>query len=699
MSRIKTGSLIGIDVGGTFTDCVLVQADGSTVVEKTFTTPEDPSKGVLDGLEKLASKTGLPINDFLAAVIRIVHGTTITTNAVLTGRGAKTGFVTTEGFRDVLLMRRGVREDQFNSKCAPPAPLVPRSLSYTVVERVGCEGRENVPLDRQGVREVVRTLKRNGVESVAVSFLFSFLNPGHELEVAEILKEDFPTAYVSLSTEVLPQLRAYERHSATALNAYVGPILTRYLERLTARLESAGFYGRLLIMQSNGGVMAPEMAARFACRTLLSGPAGGPVAGIFCGTRAGHQDLITMDMGGTSFDVSFIKKGQVSFTTEGSVGGHAMAFPVLDIHTVGAGGGSIAVVDEGGVLQVGPASAGADPGPICYGRGGTAPTVTDADLVLGYLGADDFLGGKFRLDLAAAENGIADKIAGPLAIDRLHAAEGIHRLVNTTMADAIRLVSIGAGHDPRQCVLIVAGGAGAVHAAAIAAELGICHLLIPRNASVFCAAGMLLSDLKHDYVRTLSGELTKISPEKIHALYREMAEEAIETLSQEGVRKEDIELSYGVDLKYVGQFHEVTIPFAAPDESFTELKKAFDAQHRRLYSYNLPDQPAEALHWRLTAVGRIERPSSEKRATHSSQSVESKRRQVVFDGVKIEAQVFDGAGLAPSITVRGPAIVEEPTTTVVIPPKWELSVNNFDDYEMSFDDGAVNVAPKRRGRL
>ena len=537
-------------------------------------------------------------------------------------------------------------------------------------------------------------LKRNGVESVAVSFLFSFLNPGHELEVAEILKEDFPTAYVSLSTEVLPQLRAYERHSATALNAYVGPILTRYLERLTARLESAGFHGRLLIMQSNGGVMAPEMAARFACRTLLSGPAGGPVAGIFCGTRAGHQDLITMDMGGTSFDVSFIKNGQVSFTTEGSVGGHAMAFPVLDIRTVGAGGGSIAVVDEGGVLQVGPASAGANPGPICYGRGGMEPTVTDADLVLGYLGADDFLGGKFRLDLAAAENGIAEKIAGPLAIDTLRAAEGIHRLVNTTMADAIRLVSIGAGHDPRQCVLVVAGGAGAVHAAAIAAELGIGHLLIPRNASVFCAAGMLLSDLKHDFVRTLSGELTKISPEKIHALYREMAEEAIETLSQEGVRKEDIELSYGVDLKYVGQFHEVTIPFSAPRESFAELKKAFDGQHRRLFSYNLPDQPAEALHWRLTAVGRTERPSSEKRMTHSSRSAESKRRQVVFGGGKIEAPVFDGARLAPSMTVHGPAIVEEPTTTVVIPPQWRLSVNDFGDYEMSFDDGAVNVAPK-----
>ena len=363
MPQIETGSLIGIDVGGTFTDCVLAKADGSTVTEKTFTTPEDPSMGVLDGLEKLAAKTGFSLEDFLRPVVRIMHGTTITTNAVLTGRGAKTGFVTTEGFRDVLLMRRGVREDQFNSKCAPPAPLVTRSLSFTVAERVDCDGREKVPLDRPGARAVVGALKHSGVESVAVSFLFSFLNPSHEFEIAEILKEDFPAAYVSLSTQVLPQLRAYERHSATALNAYVGPILTRYLERLTARLESAGFHGRLLIMQSNGGVMAPEMAARFASRTLLSGPAGGPVAGIFCGTRAGHQDLITMDMGGTSFDVSFIKDGQVSLTTRDPWAATPWRFRCSIFSTIGAGGGSIAVVDEGGVLQVGPASAAADPGP------------------------------------------------------------------------------------------------------------------------------------------------------------------------------------------------------------------------------------------------------------------------------------------------------------------------------------------------
>jgi N-methylhydantoinase A len=684
MTPSNSSFLVGIDVGGTFTDCVLVEADGKTNVEKTFTTPEDPSLGVLSGLEKLADRAGLTCKEFVAAVSRIVHGTTITTNAVLTGRGAKTGFITTEGFRDVLLMRRGVREEQFNSKCAPPTPLVPRHFTYTVSERVDCAGREIAALDSGGAREVLRTLKRSGIESVAVSFLFSFLNPSHEQEMAQLFKEEFPEAYVSLSTEVLPQLRAYERHSTTALNAYVGPILTRYLDRLTARLKSAGFHGRLLIMQSNGGVMAPMMAARFACKTLLSGPAGGPVAGIYCGERAGHKDLITMDMGGTSFDVSIIKGGQVSFTNEGSVGGHAMAFPVLDIRTVGAGGGSIAFVDEGGVLHVGPASAGANPGPICYGRGGQEPTVTDADLVLGYLGAEDFLGGKYRLDFAAALKGIDQRIAKPLGIDTLSAAAGINRLVNSTMADAIRLVSIGEGYDPRQCVLIVAGGAGAVHAAAIARELGIRKLLVPRAASVFCAAGMLLSDLKHDYVRNLSGELSTLSWEKILQLYREMEAEALETLADEGVRKEDIVLTYGVDLKYAGQFHELTIPFNLSSDGFGDLEQSFDAHHQRLYGYHLLDQPAEALHWRLTATGQIERPSfSEKRGASAGESADKRNRAVVFDGLKVHAEVFDGAQLTPPMKIHGPAIVEEPTTTVVIPPQWELSVNSYGDYELS----------------
>ncbi|MBM4297626.1 MAG: hydantoinase/oxoprolinase family protein, partial [Deltaproteobacteria bacterium] len=467
--------------------------------------------------------------------------------------------------------------------------------------------------------------------------------------------------------------------------AYVGPILARYLNRLDVRLRHGGFTGRLLIMQSNGGVMAPETAARFACRTLLSGPAGGPVAAIFCGRRAGYIDLITMDMGGTSFDVSFIKGGEVSFTTEGEVGGHATAFPVLDIRTVGAGGGSIAWVDEGGVLHVGPASAGADPGPICYGRGGKEPTVTDADLVLGYIGAEDFLGGEFNLDRDAAVQGIAARVGKPLGIDTIAAAEGINRLVNSTMADAIRLVSIKQGYDPRQCMLVVAGGAGAVHAAAIASELGIRRLLIPRVASVFCAAGMLLSDLKHDYVRTFSGDLATLSRAKVRSLYDEMISEAFRTLGEEGVKKSAVTLTYAVDLKYVGQFHEVTIPFGSPADEFARLQKDFAAQHKKLYGYNLPGQAVEALHWRLTALVRTERPANFGKAETKAKAraTAAKRRSVVFDGRKYAAQVYNGKQLGGRVILKGPAIIEEPTTTIVIPPGWHLTLNKFGDYEMA----------------
>jgi N-methylhydantoinase A len=654
------------------------------MVAKTFTTGKDPSEGVISGLEKLSAEVGLSLREFLGRVVRIVHGTTITTNAVLTGSGAKTGFLTTKGFQDILLMRRGIREDQFNPKYNPPPPLVPRNLTFAVSERTDREGREIIPLDCEGSREAISALSRAGVESVAVSFLFSFLNPKHEQQMAQLLKEEFPEAYVSLSTEVLPQLRAYERHSTTVLNAYVGPILTRYLDRLTDRLEAAGFKGRILIMQSSGGVMAPEMASRFACRTLLSGPAGGPVAAIYYGQRAGQNDLITMDMGGTSFDVSFIKNGQVSFTTEGEVGGHAMAFPVLDIRTVGAGGGSIAWVDEGGVLHVGPHSAGADPGPICYDRGGEDPTVTDADLVLGYLGEEDFLGGEFPLNARKSLEGIQERIAKPLGVDAITAAEGIHRIVNSTMADAIRLVSIRQGHDPRQCTLVVAGGAGPVHAVAIARELGIRNLLVPREASVFCAVGMLLSDLRHDYVRTFSGELSGLAKKKIEGLYGEMETEAMLTLEEEGVsKKEDVVLSYVVDLKYVGQFHEVSAPFDGPTHGFAQLTESFDALHQKLYGYSLPGEPVEALHWRLTAIGRTEQPSRGGKApSPKKRATVKKQRGVIFERQEVKTDVYDGGDLSSHTGIQGPAIVEEPTTTIVVPPGCRLLVNEFGDYSV-----------------
>lgn len=675
---------VGIDVGGTFTDCVVVDSKGASTIVKAFTTPNDPSEGVITGLEKLGLKLGLSVEDFLSRVTRIVHGTTITTNAVLTGRGAKTGFITTRGFRDILLMRRGIREDQFNSKRNPPAPLVPRRLTYTVAERVNCEGQKRLPLDWAAARQAVVSLRKAGVESIAVSFLFSFLNPEHEREVAQILSEEFPEAYVSLSSEVLPQLRAYERHSTTVLNAYVGPVLAHYLKELTDKLMEAGFTGQLLIMQSNGGVMAPEIASRFACRTLLSGPAGGPVAASFYGKRVAENDLILMDMGGTSFDVSLIKDGLASFTTEGNVGSHAMAFPVLDIRTLGAGGGSIAWVDEGGGLHVGPGSAGANPGPICYGRGGEEPTVTDADLVLGLLGEEDFLGGEFPLDFSGAGKGIESRIAKPLGLDLLKAAEGIHKLVNSMMADAIRLVSISRGYDPRQCTLVVAGGAGPVHAAAIARHLGIRKLLVPRESSVFCAVGMVLSDLKHDYVKTYSGEISTIPREGVAALLREMEVDAAKTLRGEGISDDDMVFSYAVDLRYVGQFHEITVGFGSLTDGLAILEKSFHERHNKLYGYSLPGEPVEALHWRLTAVGRTKKPSGfGKRILDASKRPTKKNREVIFDSRRIKTPVYEGSDLLLGAKMEGPAIIEEPTTTIVIPPGWDLWVNEHQDYQMT----------------
>lgn len=409
-------------MGGTFTDFLVVDPSGASRVYKTTTTPDDPARGFFAGLRRIAGDRGLELADFLAQVETIVHGTTITTNATLTGNGARVGFLTTEGFRDVLGMRRGLRERQYDSKHSPPSPLVRRRLVRTVRERISCEGQVLEPIELDDVGAAAAAFAQAGVESVAVSLLFSFFNPAHEQAAAAVLAERLPGVYVTLSSNVLPQVRLYERNSTTALNAYVGPILSRYLQSLGRALAENGFTGSLLIMQSNGGVMAPEVAADFAVGTLLSGPAAGPMAGIAYTRGLGIDNVLTVDMGGTSFDICLIKEGQPEVTTDGSVAGHRIAAPMLDIHTIGAGGGSIAWVDPGGMLRVGPKSAGAEPGPVCYGRGGKEPTVTDANLLLGYLDADFFHGGELQLDQAAAERAVSERVGAPLGLDTVAAA-------------------------------------------------------------------------------------------------------------------------------------------------------------------------------------------------------------------------------------------------------------------------------------
>jgi len=681
---------LGIDVGGTFTDFLLVDEHGDHYIFKSLSSPKSPSIGVAKGLSDIAGFTNMSLEDFLNKVEIIVHGTTITTNAVLTRSGAKTAFITTAGFRDILNMRRGLRDRQYDSRYNPPEPFVKRRDCYTVEERIDCEGNVLKPLNEEMAKSVIDAIKQNDYEAIGVSTLFSFMNPENERRLGEMLHEAFPDKYISLSSEILPQLRVYERNSTVALNAYVGPILSRYLERVEKNLFEGTFEGTLLIMQSNGGVMSPEMGARFAVNTLLSGPAGGPVNGLFVGEIHGLDNLITVDMGGTSFDVCLINNRQPAVTTEGEIGGYRVALPMLYIETIGAGGGSIASVDAAGMLQVGPQSAGADPGPACYGKGGKEPTVTDVDLILGYLDPDYFHGGAMKLDKVAAASAIQEKVAEKLGMSVNEAAAGIYRMININMALGVNLVSVAKGHNPRDFALVVAGGAGPIHAAMIARDQDIPLIIVPRGSSVFCASGMLMSDLKHDYVHTYTVEIDKLDRDRANGICEELLDEAKSALKKEGILEERIEAVFTVDIRYLGQFNEVNIrlPMSQAgevrDEDIKYLIELFHRTHDTLYGYSMPGAELELINIRLQAVGETEKPRFKPtpRQDQDASKALKNNRQVFFEEDFINTPVYDGLVLRHGNMVFGPAIVEEPTTTIVVPPDFDLICDSYDNYIM-----------------
>ena len=496
---------IGVDVGGTFTDLVAIDDGGRITVAKSASTPRDQSIGVLAGLDLLATSLGIDRAALLASTDRIVHGTTVATNALLERKGARLGLLTTEGHRDVLEMREGLKDDRYALRQPAPEPLVPRHLRLPVRERIRADGAVATPLKQASLRAAVRTLVAARVEAVAVCYLHAYRSPDHERTTAEALARALPGAYVSLSSEVFPQIKEFERVCTTVANAYVGPVLERYLARLAGRLAEAGYAGPVLIMQSHGGLATVADAVRLAAGAVLSGPAGGVAAARHASRILGHGNLIAFDMGGTSTDMSLIAGGEAAVSTDRRVAGHRVALHSLDIASIGAGGGSVAHVDAGGVLHVGPGSAGADPGPACYGRGGTAPTVTDANLVLGYLDPVRFLGGRQPLDAEAAARAV-DAIAARLGIGRMAAAEGVHRIVNTRMAEGIRLISVRRGVDPRRFALLSFGGAAGVHVTAVARALDLSRVVVPRLAPVFSAWGMLASDLRYEIVRTHIGD-------------------------------------------------------------------------------------------------------------------------------------------------------------------------------------------------
>ncbi|MFC1860979.1 hydantoinase/oxoprolinase family protein [Chloroflexota bacterium] len=683
------GYRIGIDVGGTFTDFLLVDGDGNQKIFKTQSIPEDPSQGVLNGLTEIASRESITLKDLLPNVEIIVHGTTITTNAVITRTYAKTGFITTGGFRDYLNERRGMKRTTYEPFESPPEPIVPRYLIQGVEERVDCEGNEVTPLKEEDVYSAVEVFKKEKVEAVAVSFFFSFLNPAHERKTKEILEKALPGVYTSISSDVLPQVRVYERASTTVFNACVGPILRRYVDSLMRRLKKDGFDGIFLLMQSNGGVMSPEVAMEYAVNTLLSGPAGGPPAAMFFGGIHGVKDIITVDMGGTSFDICLIRNMKPEITVENEVAEYRMAMPSLAILPIGAGGGSIAWIDRGGILRVGPQSAGANPGPACYGAGGVEPTVTDADLILGYLNADYFLGGRMEIYPYRAEKAIMEKIAQPLGFDIMAAASGIYTIVNTNMVQGVRMASVAKGYDPRGAMLVTAGGAGPVHACDIAKELEMALILVPGSSSVFCATGMLISNLRHDLSRVAYMLMKEghINLDLINSLFREMKQIGFNTLEREGIAPENMRFSYACDLRYEAQFNEIEVPVPMSGDSFTleklpELFKAFDRKHDELYGYSLSGSTLELLCLRLVAEGLTEglRLSELPYMCEGSSFAIKAERKIYHNKQSLMVPVYDGNLVGHGHNIKGPAVIEQPNTTILLTADYDLACDKYGNY-------------------
>ena len=675
---------IGIDVGGTFTDFYLMVAGGSDRIHKTLSTPDDPTEAVMRGLAELADGEGLALKTLLARTIRIVHGTTVTTNAVITGRWAKTGLLATAGFRDALAMRRGIRERLYDNKYTAPKPVVPRRLRLAVRERIDRTGAVLRPIALDDVDRAAGIFASEEVESVAICFLHAYANGIHERAALERLRERLPRVHVAASSDILPELRYYERTSTTVLAAAVGPIFGRYIARLTDRLAESGFGGPLLIMQSNGGVATPERAQANPATTLLSGPAAAPSASLAVLASHGQDSFITIDMGGTSFEASLVRDGAPAVTRGATVNRFAMALPAMDIKTIGAGGGSIGWIDGGGLLRMGPASAGAMPGPACYGFGGTKPTCSDANLLLGYLSAEGFAGGRMTLDADAAREAIERDIAHPLGLDAVTAAAGMYRVMTVGMASAIREVSVERGLDARDFPLVCAGGAGAIHAAAIARELGIVRIVVPRIASVLCAAGMLATDLRRDFVRSLPCPFAagKTDSDRLRRLAEAMAEDAHAALAGDNVPRDRHRLEFALDLRYAGQYHEVEVPVAdsAMLTDIGAMTGAFHQAHDRLYGYALAgeDTPVELVNVRLAAYGVTDK--STPRPVPAGPTPPPKRFRDVrlpdreyFD----EVAVRDGESLPAGFRGAGPMIVETPLTTALVPPGFDLELDPF----------------------
>ncbi len=686
------GLKIGIDVGGTFTDFLVAWEDREPEIFKVLSTSDDPSVAVINGLTEIAGNQDPPLSlqEFMEAVETIVHGTTVTTNATLTRNGAKSGLITTKGVRDALEMRRGIREEQYNNRYTNVEPLVPRYLRFGVQGRLDRNGKEVEPLSLDEVSQAIDFFRAEGVEAVSICFMNAFANAEHEHRAAELVREKLPDAYLTVSTDLLPSIRFYQRVSTTALNSYIGPILNKYLEKLTARLDENGFNGILLIMQSNGGVMTPETARKSAALTLLSGPAAGPGAGLIYTQAHGQDNCIVVDMGGTSFEAALVT-GSPVVVNEGTIDRHRIALPMLAIHTIGAGGGSIGWIDKGGLLRMGPQSAGADPGPVSYGQGGKLPTCTDANLILGYLNPDFFAGGTMQLDMDAARAAIKEHIADPLGMDVESAAAGMFRVTCNNMAQGVREVTIKRGFDPREFPMIVAGGAGPIHSCMICEELQIPFQIVPKESSVLCAVGMLMGDLKHDYVKTFVARLDSLDWSDLQNLVSSMVAEGAAMLKEEYIPEAGQQFQVKLDCRYQKQYHEVSVVVdrewinAGDTEAVTS---AFHAEHNRLYGYSLEDHDVgiELINVRLQAIGVTDKPKFQVQdfaGEDASGALKGERDMYIFSQKAFQpVAVYDGHKMRFGNRVSGPAMIEQVTTAIMVSDAYDCVVDKYGSFAL-----------------
>ena len=657
---------IGIDVGGTFTDIVAVSDTGTVTFSKAASTPNDPSIGVMNAVERLADELGINSETLLSKTESIVLGTTVATNALLERKGAKTGLLTTLGHRDVLEMREGLKDDRYNMRLPAPAPLVPRFLRLGVRERIKPDGRIHTKLDNTSLDEAINKLREEKVTSVAVCYLHAYKEPKHEQETKKILEAKLPGVSVSISSEVFPEIKEYERVSTTIVNAYVRPIVENYLNRLEERLKNVGYKGSVLIILSHGGVAQIEEAIRLSAATVLSGPAGGVAGSKYGASLIGAGDLVPFDMGGTSTDISMIVNGEPALSSTRGIAGQRIALQSLDIVSIASGGGSIARVDAGGILRVGPESAGALPGPACYGKGGTEVAVTDASVVLGFLDPGNFLGGRETLDVAAAEAALS-RLANQLSVEPAEAAEGVHKVINTQMAEGIRLVSVRRGVDPRKFALLSFGGAAGIHITEIARQLEVQRVVVPRTAAVLSAWGMLATDLRYEVSRTHIGDTGSLKAGDVREVFSEMEREGRSRLKE--AFDGDVSISRSADMRYGEQIYEVDVSLDDVDFSDDDLMKSisdrFHKRHEELFTYSLPDQDAVLVNGRLAAIGALpdlpQEPKTEARAASGHRTT----RKIFLAGW-VDAPVFNLEELVPSQKIEGPAIIESSTTTVVL---------------------------------